>query len=243
MERQAMPEAGDDLYSLILSTDGVLDFLEEFTRFTVGRLSPPHTRLLCGITLIRPRRPVTVAADSDETRQLDEIQYLHAEGPCLEACRTSSLVLVERVRTERRWPEYMATLADKEVRSILAVSFDLDGTGQAALNLYAEATGVFTPEAIATVEAFVERTSRALKLAVQVAKHAETNLDLQAAMGSRTTIDLAAGILMAQNRCSQEEAIALLRRASSNRNVKMHDIAAAVVARVTAEATKTHFDH
>ncbi len=243
MEQQAMPEAGDDLYSLILSTDGVLDFLEEFTRFTVGRLSPPRARLLCGITLIRPRRPVTVAADGDKARLLDEIQYAHAEGPCLEACRTSLTVLVERVSTERRWPEYMAAVADQDVRSILAVPFDLDGAGEAALNLYAEATGAFTPEAIATVESFVEHTSGALRLAVQVAKHAETNIDLQAAMGSRTTIDLAAGILMAQNRCSQEEAIAILRRASSNRNVKMHDIAAAVVARVTAEAPETHFDH
>ncbi|WP_294564973.1 GAF and ANTAR domain-containing protein [uncultured Arthrobacter sp.] len=243
MEQQAMPEAGDDLYLLILSTDGVLDFLEEFTRFTVERLSPPHTRLLCGLTLIRPRRPVTVAADGDRTRQLDEIQYAHADGPCLEACRTSSKVLVARVSTERRWPEYMATVADDGVRSILAVPFDLDGAGQAALNLYAEAAGVFTPEVIAIVEAFVERTSGALKLAVQVAKHAETNLDLQAAMGSRTTIDLAAGILMGQNRCSQEDAIALLRRASSSRNMKMHDIAAAVVAGITPTAPTTHFDH
>ncbi|WP_424991742.1 ANTAR domain-containing protein [Nesterenkonia salmonea] len=38
-------------------------------------------------------------------------------------------------------------------------------------------------------------------------------------MESRTTIDLAAGIIIGQNRCSQEEAIAILKKASNHRNL------------------------
>ena len=62
-------------------------------------------------------------------------------------------------------------------------------------------------------------------------------------MKSRTTIDLAAGVIMAQNRCSQATAMAILKNASSARNVKLRDVAATVVASVSSDATvTTHFD-
>jgi AmiR/NasT family two-component response regulator len=61
-------------------------------------------------------------------------------------------------------------------------------------------------------------------------------------MQNRTTIDLACGVIMAQNRCSQDEAIALLTKASSHRNQKLRDLAAEVLARVSDGAVNTHFE-
>lgn len=61
-------------------------------------------------------------------------------------------------------------------------------------------------------------------------------------MESRTTIDLACGVIMAQNRCSQEEAMALLAKASSHRNQKLRELAADILGRVSAEAVSTHFE-
>lgn len=62
-------------------------------------------------------------------------------------------------------------------------------------------------------------------------------------MKSRTTIDLAAGVIMAQNRCSQATAMGILKNASSARNVKLRDVAATVIASVSSDATViTHFD-
>jgi hypothetical protein len=192
MDHQKTSKAGDELYELILSTADLQEFLTRFAVSTVESLSTAQARLRCGITLMRPRKPVTVAADSDSARLLDEVQYAHAEGPCLEACQVATTILVDQVSTEQRWPAYMAAVAGNGVQSILAVPTD-------------------------------------------------TAANLQAAMQSRTTIDLAAGMLMAQNRCSQEEAIAFLQRASNTRNRKMHDVAAAVIAGITAAAAETHF--
>jgi AmiR/NasT family two-component response regulator len=62
-------------------------------------------------------------------------------------------------------------------------------------------------------------------------------------MESRTTIDLATGAIMAQNRCSQESAVRILRIASNTRNVKLRDIAASVVASISHDPkVRTHFD-
>jgi AmiR/NasT family two-component response regulator len=61
-------------------------------------------------------------------------------------------------------------------------------------------------------------------------------------MEHRTTIDLACGVIMAQNRCSQEEAMALLTKASSHRNQKLRDLAADILGRVNNGPVTTHFE-
>lgn len=66
--------------------------------------------------------------------------------------------------------------------------------------------------------------------------------DLRAALSSRTSIDLAAGILMGRHRCSQQVAVEMLRRASNQRNVKLRDLAAELVRSVGAGEAATHFD-
>jgi hypothetical protein len=48
---------------------------------------------------------------------------------------------------------------------------------------------------------------------------------------------------MAQNRCSQETAMKILKIASSTRNVKLRDIAGSVVASLSQDPNvRTHFD-
>jgi AmiR/NasT family two-component response regulator len=55
-------------------------------------------------------------------------------------------------------------------------------------------------------------------------------------------IDMAIGIVMAQNRCSQEAAVRILTDASSNGNVKLREIAASLVQSVGGTASRTHFE-
>jgi AmiR/NasT family two-component response regulator len=50
-------------------------------------------------------------------------------------------------------------------------------------------------------------------------------------MRSRSVINLATGILMAQSRCSQSEAFELLTRVSNNRNVKLRIVAGEILGR------------
>jgi AmiR/NasT family two-component response regulator len=61
-------------------------------------------------------------------------------------------------------------------------------------------------------------------------------------MEHRTSIDLACGVVMAQNRCSQDQAMAILRKVSSNRNQKLRELAAEVIRNVTSEEVRTHFE-
>ena len=82
-----------------------------------------------------------------------------------------------------------------------------------------------------------------MRLELRLAQMDKANKDKAQAMKSRTTINLAVGAIMAQNRSSQDAALRILHRASSNRNIKLRDIAAGVIGAIIDNThVRTHFD-
>ncbi|MBG6216013.1 AmiR/NasT family two-component response regulator [Arthrobacter sp. CAN_A6] len=61
-------------------------------------------------------------------------------------------------------------------------------------------------------------------------------------MESRTNIDIAVGIVVAQNRCTPQEAIEILQRASNGQNIKLRALAEQLVASIGTTPAKTHFN-
>jgi hypothetical protein len=102
----------------------------------------------------------------------------------------------------------------------------------AALDLYALNERAFSAGTIDGAESYVHIASGSLQLAVRIARLSDARHNLMAAVESRTAIDTAVGVVMAQNRCNLETAVAMLKRASSSRNVKLRDIAASDIASV-----------
>jgi hypothetical protein len=174
---------------------------------------------------------------------MDELQYRYADGPCLSAMRTGSTMHVPDVSREPRWPEYIKAVAAKRVRSILSVPLAMDGHSSASLNIYSSRANGFTGQDISRAELFGQQSAKTLRLGLRLARLREAKENLEAAMKSRTAFDVAVGIIMAQNRCSQDAALKILRSASSARNIKLRDVAAGVVKSVSpATSLHTHFD-
>jgi hypothetical protein len=71
------------------------------------------------------------------------------------------------------------------------------------------------------------------ELRCQLAAERKLTTQLRAALTSRAAIDQAIGILMAQQRCTAEQAFEILRTASQNRNVKLRHVAADIVTGLT----------
>ncbi|MCC9176960.1 GAF and ANTAR domain-containing protein [Arthrobacter sp. zg-Y750] len=229
-----------ELQQILLRTESVEFFLEAFVVHAAEKFSK-DTEVLAGVTLLRNKEGTTVASSSEAAKALDEVQYGFGDGPCLRASRTGRTVLVADVRTEERWPDYTDAIQDRGFYSILGVPLLLGNDGGAGLNLYTREPGYFTPETVQAAEAFAAEAAIALQLAVQLSRHKSAAEHLRAAMQARTVIDLAVGIVMAQNKCSQEAAFEILRQASSNRNVKLRDLASRIVSSVTSEGVETHF--
>lgn len=243
MKNSSVTSVREYLLGKILETDEIESFLNALTHLAVRELSGGEPeRVLCGITLVRNRRAGTVASSSLDAQELDEVQYGLGEGPCLTAARERAIVVVPDLRVEQRWPGYVRHLISVGIRSVLAVPFQLEDGDGAALNLYSRDVDGFAPRQVETARGYADRASQAFAVAVKVARHREESEHLLEAMKTRTTIDLAVGIIMGQNRRSQEEAFRILRAASNSRNIKLRDVAAGVVGSVSPEAPATHFD-
>lgn len=233
----------EQLQDLVIESDDVNDFLEDLCQMAADTGSQSvGQRVLCAITVSRRRRTATIAGSSPEATFLDEVQRSYGEGPCLHAMATKTTVVVDDTRTDQRWIDYSLAIAGRGQLSVLAVPLELDEGATAALNLFAPTPSAFDALAIEQHERFAAQAQKAVRLAVRIGSKQEIVEDLRAAMKSRTDIDLACGIIMGQNRCSQEEAFRILQRVSSNRNVKLRVVAAELIRRLSNGPATSHFD-
>jgi hypothetical protein len=233
----------EQIQNLILDSADFEAFLNELARFSAHQMAGTGEDALCGITLLRDRKAATIGWSSDSAREVDQIQYSLSQGPCLTAAKEEREVYVPDLHDEDRWgPDYAQAVASHGLRSVLSVPFHLQGDAQAALNLYSNVPRKFDGDLAARARGYTREISQALRLAVRFSLQSDSATNLRATLESRTVIDMAIGIVMAQNRCDQQTAVRILTDASSNGNVKLRDIAASLVQSVGGSATRTHFE-
>lgn len=242
MTVETRTNVSDYLHGLILESSEIENFLNALTHLAVHELSGDGEDLLCGITLLRHKQAGTVASSSERAQDLDEVQYKFQDGPCLRASRTQFMVHAPELEADDRWPDYRQFVLDRGVRSVLAIPFPMENDDRAALNLYADVSHAFTPEKVELARGYAQQASQAFALALDLARHKDTAANALKAMKSRTTINLAVGMIMGQNNCSQDRAVEILKSASSSRNIKLSDVAAAMVERTGNQEPNTYFD-
>ncbi|WP_347109269.1 GAF and ANTAR domain-containing protein [Paenarthrobacter sp. S56] len=239
---QDVPVA-EQLQDLVIDSEDVGGFLSELALFSAESVSAAAgLEVLCGITLSRRRKSLTVAGSSQEARLIDEVQQAYGDGPCLYAMRAHKTVLVKDTSTETRWSDYCTVIAGRGHLSALCVPLELDEGATAALNFFAPQADAFDEATIRNCELYASQAERALRLAVRIGTKQQHADDLREAMASRTVIDLACGIIMGQNRCGQEEAFQILKKASNGRNQKLRDVAEAMIKAVAGTAAVSHFE-
>ena len=230
------------MQTLLLESDDIQEFLQDFTDLLARQLSLCGPDRWCAVSLLRDRKAATAASSSPQALALDELQNSFTDGPCMSAIRADTVIRAGDLRSDGRWPEYAAAAQEQGVRAVLGLPFRLDDEAKAGLNVYSATPHDFDPSTVESIVLHVDQASSALRLAVRQALHSDTARDLRAAMKSRTVIDLAVGILMGRNRCGQEEAVEILKRASNHRNVKLRDLAAELVASVSTAPSTTSFE-
>jgi GAF domain-containing protein len=231
-----------ELQSLLLTTEGVEGFLQELAVLAAAVVAgDAHERLSCGITLMPNGRPLTVASSDLLAGQIDQLQYQAGQGPCLEAAERGEPVLVADLAREpasERWNGFGLRAVAHGIRSSLSLPLTTGATTVGALNLYAPVPDLFAPQQRRRAESFAQVASGAAAVAARMAEQAALTDNLRAALASRAIIDQAIGVIMTRRRCTPDQAFAILREASQNRNIKLRDVAALFVAEVSGEASE-----
>jgi GAF domain-containing protein len=232
-----------ELQDLIVGTGSVAEFLGGLSVSAASALSrSAGTAIECGVTLKHGRRTATVGGSTDRAVELDRIEQQVGDGPCIAALKVKQPVLLADVRTDPRWPDYQQRLIEEGVQSVLGVPLELSQGATAALNFFSPVTDAFSKAVIDEAVSFADVARNAVGLAVRVATAEDAADDLSAAMASRTAITLACGIIMGQNRCTQNEAMDILIKVSSHRNQKLRVVAEEIVTKVSGAGPTTYFD-
>ena len=232
------------LQDMVLDSQDVHEFLDGLVAVASTAFTDTYSEVFCGVTLLRPRSMATVASSSEHARVMDEVQYGFDDGPCLRAAREGYTVHIPDFLTETRFPEYREAIAGHGIRSALGIPIRLEAGTSAGLDFYSTEPNAFTDTSISVAEGFARDASKSLRLAVRIATLSDNADHMRAAMESRTEIDLVVGVIMGQNRCSQEEAITILRAASQGRNIKLRDLAANLLVSLGHTGpVRTHFDY
>jgi hypothetical protein len=191
---------------------------------------------LVSITLRGDSGHFTTPVHTDElAEKLDQLQYTHDEGPCVEATRTPGEGVVEAadLSGDSPWPQWGPAAAALGVHSVFAVGLFPAGNPPrlGALNFYS-----FRPYDLAALDH---------ELAIVLASHAATALaatdavttaeletaQLRDALLTRDVIGQAKGILMQRRGINAEDAFEILRRTSQDLNMKLAQVADLLVTR------------
>lgn len=229
--------ATHDLLHLLLAHSELDAFLPALAARTRALLAP-HGVHDCAVVLRRRNRPALAAGSSPalaglvEDRLADDDVHLAA---ALGHARSAFLP-----QLPENWASGYA--GDREA-GLLVLPAPAGPSAQAAVAVVG--TDPSDPTARRSLLAAAGRVrnqaSWALQLAVRHVDGAELADHRAQAMENRTVIDVAIGVIMAQSRCSSREAFDVLRRASNNRNVKLHQVAAELVQRVHPTLPETVF--
>ena len=173
------------------------------------------------ISFIRGR-DVSTPVWSDRTAlAIDQAQYRHDQGPCLEALAAHETIMIENIAEEQRWPLWREAVLEFDLRSSISFRLFLASGEEetfGSLNMFASRAHAFDAHAQALGQVFASHAAVALKAAI-------TEAGLEQAVRSRDVIGRAKDILMERHDIGAGEAFQMLCRISNDRNITMHTLA------------------
>jgi len=222
-----------ELAALLLSAEDADEALHHLARMAVVVIPDGPS---CGITVAKDGMFRTVVYSGAVPASVDDAQYERGDGPCLEALRTGVPVTIQDLSREdqTRWGGFPPVALAAGAHGVLAYPLEVGGQVVGVLNLYAHERDLF-PESVQLIaKQFVDPAALILSGVLRQLSQAELISQLNAALGARSVIDQAIGIIMARRACSPGDAFAVLRKMSNDRNVKLRDVAAALTESVAS---------
>jgi GAF domain-containing protein len=227
-----------------MSESPLSESLSELSRFFVGDGTVEETLVrvaeltvdaipaagLVGLTLVVEGRNRTAVFTDPTSPEIDQAQYDAGEGPCLDAMRDAEIYGIDSTKEDGPWPAFRAAALAHGIHSTLSLPLVVDKWSIGAMNLYSYEPYGFGPADREAGSVFAGQAAIVLANARAYWDAQSLSERLGEAMRSRAVIEQAKGMLMAAQRCDEDQAFALLVQASQRENVKVREIARRIVA-------------
>jgi GAF domain-containing protein len=192
-----------------------------------------------GLMLVAPDGNLRVMASSSEAMRVLELFELQSqEGPCLDCYRTGEPVLNQNLATVNgRWPRFAAEALAAGFASVHALPMRLRGTVIGALNLFHVHPGEMRPADITAAQAMADVATIAILQHRATLEAQLLNNQLTHALNSRIVIEQAKGMVAERAALDMEHAFSALRSHARNHNLRLVDVAQAVIDGTLAAST------
>jgi len=206
----------------------LLDFLHMLTERAADLVSAAAV----GLMLADQRGRLEFMAGSNENVKLVELFELQAnEGPCLEAFQAGRPVInVNLGAAADRWPRFAPRATAAGFQSVHAFPLRLRSQVIGALNVFgATQGGDFDGMDVPIMQSLADIAAIGLLQERAVRRGEILTEQLQGALNSRVTIEQAKGAVAQAGRTSVDEAFVVIRGYARRNNLRLTDVAHAVV--------------
>lgn len=145
-------------------------------------------------------------------------------GPARCCLRDRRPVLMRDLARDRRWPGFRARALAAGVRCVLARAEPLR-SASVVLSMYSVRPDAFTLHGSGDERFLVAYALAALRHAADYEATRRTEAQMRQAVEARGVVERATGVMMERERCSGDEAFAVLRRMSQHSGRRMADVA------------------
>ena len=231
----------DIIESFIRFADRLIDDVDVLDLTT--ELAADCARLLdveaVGLLLADPAGVLhLLAATSEEARKLEAFQLQREEGPCLDCYHTGEPVSVVDLRTEtKRWPRFTSVAAAQGFASVHAIPMRLRQERLGALGLFGATPGALNDGDLKLARGLAHVASIAIVQAANIPQDGDVLTALQAAVSSRSVVDMAKGVIAETHSIDTQEAFNRLRGYAHQHHQHLADVARDVVSGRTQPAT------
>ena len=175
-------------------------------------------------------RLVAVASTSDEADLSELFAIQNSEGPCLDCVRHGERVVnIDKAEATRRWPNFMAKVADFGFVSTHAFPLRLRADVLGAINLFCRTPKTLSDEDVAVAQGLADIATIGLLQHRAVRHHEVLSEQLQSALNSRIVIEQAKGVLAERAGIKVGPAFELMRAHSRNEGQLLRETAEAVI--------------
>jgi GAF domain-containing protein len=174
-----------------------------------------------------------VAASTEGARHLELLQLQHDEGPCLDCYRTGRPVqMADLTMDDSRWPAFTPRAREAGVRSVHAFPMRLRDRVIGALNVFDEDPVALGVDEVKVVQALADLATIAIIQERAISRAETLTEQLQGALNSRIVIEQAKGMIAQRQGIDVETAFDRLREHARRDQVRLADLARAVVSGV-----------
>ncbi|OBA75831.1 antitermination regulator [Mycobacterium sp. 1554424.7] len=171
-------------------------------------------------------RYITVGASDHIAQHIDEMERRSGDGPCIDAIEEETPQIDPDLTTPSLWPKLAKVLVEETpVRGAMGFRLLVDKRKGAALNLFSDTPNLFDAEAAGRAAVLASFAS----VAINAVAKGEDAASLRRGLMSNRETGKAVGMLMLLHDITEDQAFDLLRTHSQALNIKLADVARAVI--------------